>query len=200
MRPVILIATLLFAYSANAQPKTEAAQPKPQQSYSFSLQQAISHALEHNYSAINATRDIEAAKQKKWETTAAGLPQIAANIDYTDNLAVPLSVIPAQFLDPSAPAGTFAAVAFSPKHSVNARATLNQLLFDGSYIVALQASKTYLKYYENMKRKTTTDVKEMVISAYGNVLLAEESISILEKNKATLSKTFSDTRKLSGTA
>jgi outer membrane protein TolC len=74
------------------------------------------------------------------------------------------------------------------------------LLFDGSYIVALQASKTYLKYYENMKRKTTTDVKEMVISAYGNVLLAEESISILEKNKATLSKTFSDTRKLSGTA
>jgi hypothetical protein len=29
MRPVILIATLLFAYSANAQPKTEAAQPNP---------------------------------------------------------------------------------------------------------------------------------------------------------------------------
>lgn len=194
MKQLILIATLFFACSASAQRKPEPAQPKTKQSYSFTLRQAISHALEHNYSAINATRDIEAAKQKKRETTAAGLPQIAANVDYTDNLAVPLSVIPAQFLDPSAPSGTFAAVAFSPKHSVNARATLNQLLFDGSYIVALQASKTYLKYYENMKRKTTTGVKEMVISSYGNVLLAEESIAILEKNKTTLSKTFSDTK------
>ena len=40
------------------------------ESYSFSLQQAIDHALQHNYSIINANRDIEAAKQKKWETTA----------------------------------------------------------------------------------------------------------------------------------
>jgi outer membrane protein len=188
MRKFILIAFLVFAVAAQAQ------ETKTKQSYSFSLQQAISHALEHNYSAINANRDIESAKQKKWETTAAGLPQISANVDYTDNLAVPLSVVPAQFIDPNAADGTFAAVAFSPKHTLNARATLNQLLFDGSYIVALQASKTYLKYYENAKRKTETDVKEMVISSYGNVLLAEESIAILEKNKSTLSKTFSDTK------
>jgi len=184
---ITLLALLIFAITAKSQEKQK-------QSYSFSLDQAISHGLQHNYSAINAARDIESAKQKKWETTAAGLPQIAANIDYTDNLAVPLSVIPAQFINPKAPDGTFAAVAFSPKHSVNARATLNQLLFDGSYIVALQASKTYLKYYQNAKRKTDTDVKEMVISAYGNVLLAEESIAILEKNKTTLSKTFTDTK------
>jgi outer membrane protein len=184
---IILIALLVFTVTARSQERQK-------QTYSFTLDQAISHALQHNYSAINAARDIESARQKKRETTATGLPQIAANVDYTDNLAVPLSVIPAQFLDPTAPSGTFAAVAFSPKHSLNARATLNQLLFDGSYIVALQASKTYLKYYENAKRKTDTEVKEMVISSYGNVLLAEESIAILEKNKATLSKTFSDTK------
>ena len=64
---------------------------------------------------------------------------------------------------------------------MNARTTLSQLLFDGSYIVALQASKTYLKFYQNSKEKTDQEVKEMVINAYGNVLLAEESILILEK-------------------
>ena len=77
---------------------------------------------------------------------------------------------------------------------MNAHANLSQLIFDGSYIVALQASKTYLKYYENAKQKTNTEIKEMVINAYGNVLLAEESIAILEKNKATLSKTLGDTQ------
>jgi len=34
----------------------------------------------------------------------------------------------------------------------------------------------------------------MVINAYGNVLLAEESIAILERNKTILSKTLSDTQ------
>jgi outer membrane protein TolC len=60
--------------------------------------------------------------------------------------------------------------------------------------VALQASKTYLKYYENAKQKTDVDTKEMVINAYGNVLLAQEGILILEKNKATLEKTLFETK------
>jgi hypothetical protein len=38
-----------------------------------------------------------------------------------------------------------------------------------------------LKFYQNSKEKTDQEVKEMVINAYGNVLLAEESILILEK-------------------
>jgi outer membrane protein len=84
--------------------------------------------------------------------------------------------------------------AFGTKHTANAQATLSQLIFDGSYIVALQASKTYLKYYENAKQKNNTEIREMVVNAYGNVLLAQESISILEKNKATLSKTLFDTQ------
>lgn len=182
--------TLLLFLALAAQSQT----PSQKQSYSFSLEQAISHATEHNYAAINASRDIEIAKQKKRETTATGLPQINANVDYANNLKIPLSVVPAQFLDPTAPDGQFAAVAFSPKQTVNAVASLRQLLFDGSYIVALQASKTYLEYFENAKQKSTAEVREMVINSYGNVLLAEESITILNRNKTTLDKTLNDTR------
>ncbi|MGG7037141.1 MAG: TolC family protein, partial [Flavobacterium sp.] len=80
--------------------------------------------------------------------------------------------------------------------SMNSHINLNQLIFDGSYIVALQASKTYLKYYENAKLKNNLDTKEMVINAYGNVLLAEESIAILKKNKTSLEKTLFDTKEI----
>lgn len=163
------------------------------QSYSFSLQQAIEYAIKNNYASINADRDIAAAKQKKWETTAAGLPQINAGMNYINNFKLtqqgasgggPFGGTPSEVL-------TFA---FGTKHTMNAQATLSQLLFDGSYIVALQASKTYLKYYENAKQKNNTEIREMVVNAYGNVLLAQESISILEKNKTTLSKTLFDTQ------
>jgi len=183
MKKLFLISLIIFALTAKSQ---------EQKNYTFSLEQAISHALTNNYSVINAGRDIEASKEKKWETTAAGLPQINAGVDYSNAFVLQKSVVPAEFFGGNS--GEFTEVAFGTKHSVLARATLSQLIFDGSYIVALQASKTYLKYYENAKQKTDVEIKEAVINAYGNVLLAQESIAILEKNKATLEKTLSDTK------
>lgn len=184
MKKLFLIPLFVFALTAKSQ--------EQQKNFNFSLEQAISHALINNYSAINAGRDIEASKEKKWETTAAGLPQINAGLDYTNNFVLQKSVVPAEFF--GGEPGSYATVAFGTKHSMILRSTLSQLIFDGSYIVALQASKTYLKFYENAKQKTDVEIKEAVINAYGNVLLAEESIAILEKNKATLEKTLADTK------
>ena len=184
MKYKLALIILLFAGYAQAQEKKE--------SYAFSLDQAINHALSNNYSAINSGRDIEAAKKKKWETTAMGLPQINGSLNYQNNFELQKSLIPAQFFGGNP--GEFLEVAFGTKHNMNTTLTLSQLIFDGSYIVALQASKTYLKYYENAKQKSNSDIKEMVINSYGNVLLAEESIAILEKNKIILEKTLSDTK------
>lgn len=162
-------------------------------SYSFTLQQAIEHALQYNYSAKNSSLDIEAAKKKKWETTAAGLPQINAGLDYTNNFQLQTQAVTGNAFNPDGDPNQVSTFAFGTKHSMLARSTLSQLIFDGSYIVALQASKTYLAFYENSKKKTDLEVREMIITSYGNVLLAEENISILEKNKATLEKTLFET-------
>lgn len=179
-----MITLLLFVFFAKAQ-------VQPQQIYSFTLQQAIDYAIKNNYQAINAGRDIAIAKQKKWETTAMGLPQINGNIGYLNNFEIQKSLIPAEIFGGTP--GTFQEVAFGVKHSVNSSLTLSQLLFDGSYIVALQASKTYLAFYQNYKKKTDTDVKEMIINSYGSVLLANENAVILQKNKTILEKTVFDT-------
>ena len=185
MKKLFLIPLFFFALIAKSQEHT--------QNFSFSLEQAISHALAHNYSAINAGQDIASARQKKWETTAAGLPQINAGMEYGNNFAYTQQGVTGGGAFGGNP-GEVTTIAFGTKHYMNGRVTLSQLLFDGSYIVALQASKTYLKFYENAKQKTDAEIKEMVINSYGNVLLAAESISILEKNKAILEKTFSDTK------
>lgn len=184
MKKTIVITLLMFATIANAQEKTS-------QSYSFSLQQAIDHAIKNNYQAINSGRDIEIAEKKRWETTALGLPQISGNVNYQNNFKLQTSVIPAEFFGGNP--GEFAEVTFGTKHNAAASLALNQLLFDGSYIVALQASKTYLEFYKNYKKKTDTDVKEMIINSYGSVLLANENALILQKNKTILEKTVFDT-------
>jgi outer membrane protein TolC len=185
MKKLFLIPLFFFAIPAKSQEQTK--------NFSFSLEQAISYALAHNYSAINAGQDIASAKQKKWETTAAGLPQINAGLEYGNNFAYTQQGVTGGGAFGGIP-GEVTTIAFGTKHNMNGRLTLSQLLFDGSYIVALQASKTYLKFYENAKQKTNAEIKEIVINSYGNVLLAAESILILEKNKAILEKTLSDTK------
>lgn len=170
------------------------ASSQEQQNYTFSLQEAIDFALENNRNAKNAALDIEAAKKQKWETTATGLPQIDAAVDYQNWLKQQVSLVPAEFFGGNE--GEFAEVIFGTKHNVNATATLSQLLFDGSYLVGLQSAKVYLKISENAKIKTDLEVRNAVINAYGNVLLSEEGLHIVLKNKKVLEKNLEETRKI----
>jgi len=160
----------------------------------FSLEEAIDYALQHNRTAKNAALDIEAAKQQKWETTATGLPQINATVDYQNWLKQQVSLIPAEFFGGNQ--GEFAEVAFGTTQSVNATATLRQKLFDGSYLVGLQSAKVFLEISKNAKIKTDLEIRKAVIEAYGNVLMANESVAILERNLAVLQKNLTETIKI----
>ena len=106
----------------------------------------------------NASRDIEAAKQQKWETTSTGLPQISASLDYQNFLKQQVSLIPAEFFG-GAP-GTFEPITFGTKQNMNAVARLNQKLFDGSYLVGLQSAKVFLEISNNAKIKTDLEVRK----------------------------------------
>ncbi len=183
---LIVLLTISFGFYAQTNPIKE--------SYSFNLNEAIDYGFKNNYSAINASRDIDAAKKKKWETTTIGLPQINASLGYQNNIELQKSLIPAEFF--GGKEGEFAEVAFGTRHNMLGSATVSQLLFNGSYIVALQSAKVYLQISENAKIKTNQEIREMVVNAYGNVLLANESIAILEKNKASLEKTLNETNQI----
>ena len=111
------------------------------QKYKFTLEQAIEFALDSNYTAINARRDIAIAIKKKWETTAAGLPQLDANISYQNNLKQPTTLLPGEI--GGGDSGTFVPVIFGTKQNASVGATLTQLIFDGSYLVGLQAAKRF---------------------------------------------------------
>ncbi len=165
-----------------------------EQTYSFSLEEAIAFALENNYSAINADRDLLDAKKQKWETIATGLPQIDGAVSYQNQLKQPVSLLPGELAGQEP--GTFIPVVFGQPQTANATATLKQQIFDGSYLVGIQAAKTFIAYSNNNKEKTELEVRKSVVEAYGNVLLSQESVAILEKNKVNLEKNLFETQKL----
>ena len=162
--------------------------------YQFSLEEAINFAVDSNYTSINARRDIASAVKQKWETIATGLPQLDAAVSYQNNLKQSVTLIPAEITggDP----GTFVPVTFGTKQNASATATINQLIFDGSYIVGLKATKVFLEFSENASEKTDLEVRKGVILAYGSVLLSKENVSIFEKNKLTLEKNLIETQEI----
>ncbi|NER09738.1 Outer membrane protein TolC [Muriicola jejuensis] len=161
---------------------------------SFTLEEAIAFALENNYKAVNAERDIIDAQKQKWETIASGLPQITGDVSYQNFLKQPVSLVPAEFF--GGQAGDFVPIVFGLPQQATATATLRQQIFDGSYIVGVQATKAFLSYSQNNKEKTRQEVRKAVVEAYGNVLLARESVEILNRNLEALSSNLYETRKL----
>lgn len=153
----------------------------------FTLQEAINFALVNNRAVLNAERDVDVAKQQKWETIASGLPQLSGNIDYQNNIKQQFEGI-----DFDGDGN----VDFGAKQSMTVGAVLNQKIFDGSYIVGLQAAKVFLEISRNAKEKTDLQIREAVVNAYGNVLLSEESLAIINSNIAILQKNVDETTKI----
>ncbi|WP_343487098.1 TolC family protein [Allomuricauda sp. d1] len=184
MRTIILSTLLII-------PWLGLSQEEPAQ---FSLDEAVAYALEHNYNAINASRDLVDAQKQKWEVIADGLPQISGAVSYQNQLKQQVVQLPGEIAggDP----GTFVEVVFGQPQQMSATGTLRQQIFDGSYIVGVQATQAFLRFSQNNKEKSDLDVRRSVTEAYGNVLLAQESVDIFEKNKETLEKNLFETKKI----
>ena len=167
---------LLLATSLNAQ----------ENKYSFTLQEAVDFAINNNRAIQNAERDVKIALQTKRETAATGLPQVNANIGYNNWLEQQVSLIPAEFF--GGVPGQFSEVKFGTTQKMNGSINIKQKLFDGSYLVALQAAKVYLEISKNAREKTTNEIRKVVAYSYGNVLLAEANLEIVDSNIALLEK------------
>ncbi len=150
----------------------------------FSLQTAIDYALDHNYKMINAHRDIKDAQLEKWITIAGGLPQIEGAVNYNNQLKQPVSLVPGEFA--GGEPGSFVPIIFGQPQGAGASITLRQQLFDGSYIVGVQAVQSFITFSANNKEKTQQEVIKMVVQAYGNVLLAKEGLQIVKNNRDNL--------------
>jgi outer membrane protein TolC len=160
----------------------------------FSLQQCLDYALNNNATLQNAKLDQEIAKEKVKEIFGSGLPQInfAGNLNYF--IEFPTSVIPASAFIPSAPAGEYLAFQFGLPMNSTAGFNASQLLFNGEFLVGMQASKAYAELMGRTLKRTETEILLQVTKAYYLALTNEERIKTFNYNIERLEKLFSDTK------
>lgn len=192
----MLVFTLVVGKSAKAQ-------------QSFTLKEAQDYAVENSYKTKSAHFDVEKAKKVIKETIAIGLPQISGEFNFQNFLEIPTQVLP-DFVSPTViqtlidnnlldPADVSQgepqsiAAQFGTKYNVSGGIKVEQLIFDGSYIVGLQASRTYLQLSKNSLEKSEKGIREDIMRAYAAVLIAEENMEIQQEAKASLQSTLKET-------
>ena len=184
MKKTILLFIVFISASAYSQ----------NSSSNFTLEQAVEYALAENASMKNAAADKRDAVAQKWATIATGLPQIQGSINYQNQLKQPVAQIPAEFF--GGQPGTFSEIVFGQSQSLNASVTWNQLIFDGSYVVGVRATRTFLDYSENAYDKTALEIRASVVSAYANALMAAQSADLLSKNVAQIERNLFEASEL----
>ncbi|QJD81243.1 TolC family protein [Spirosoma rhododendri] len=162
---------------------------------SFTLQQAIDHALQQNINVKNSVLDGVSAEGRIREVKASALPQVAGSASLTDNLIIQRAFLPANFFDPTAsPDAPAVPVQFGVKYSGNATLSLNQVIYSPGLNVGLRAAATYRELAQRNLQGTKVTVAEQVAKAYYGVLVALERAKLLDYNIGRLDTLMNETR------
>ncbi|TSJ37267.1 TolC family protein [Mucilaginibacter corticis] len=193
MKYIFLTATLIctIALSSYAQQA-----PPPNTPVSFSLADCIKYAYEHQDSVKNAGLDIKSAEYKVKETIGSGLPQVNGSVNFQDYLKIPTQVAPQfnanfQIVNPNGP---LVALPFGPvKYNNTFGLQLSQLIYSGTFLVGLQAVKTFKELSERSLVRSKIETNVNVTKAYYQALVSNEQIKLLDANIAQLKQTFDQT-------
>jgi outer membrane protein len=161
--------------------------------HSFTLKEAIDYAMQNNYDVIYSEMNIAAAKQQMKVATAYGLPQLSGAVDYADNLEIPTTLLPGEFVGQP---GTEVPIQFGTQYSMTAGLFASQLIFSGKYIVGLQTAKLFMEKADVDFFKDKVAITQQVADSYFNVLSTQEALSVIDSTLQVTSKLARETREI----
>jgi outer membrane protein len=162
-------------------------------------QQALTLAGAKEFAVKNAFQvktkglDAQSAKLQTDQLLAIGLPQISGSLQYQNFIDRPTSILPGDFFGMP---GQNVAVQFGVPQTLTAGINASQLLFDGSWLVGLQASRAYAALQNKNIIKSEIDVKRATEEAYHLAVIAQESIALLSASRDLLATTLEHTKAL----
>ncbi|MFM6938790.1 MAG: TolC family protein [Aquirufa sp.] len=163
---------------------------------SFSLKDAVDYAIVHHVQVKNSQIDLQNAGAKINEIKAMGLPQVNASVALTNNVIMQRMFIPAKIFNPAAAEGELASVKFGVENSGFSSVGINQLVFDGSYLLGLKASQVYKDLSVKTLTQSKQQVAENVTKAYYGILVNEKRLSILQANVGRLDTLLKESKAL----
>jgi outer membrane protein TolC len=170
----------------------------------YSLKQAIDYAYSNSTALkINQIGVVDAEAQIE-EYKSIGKPKVSASLGYQYFLLQPQTVLQ-DFISPSVfgilidtellpsnfnvPPTQSQEVSFVTRNNLDASVDASWQLFDGSYLVGLEAAKLLRELTGKEAEVDKQNIRASVTRAYLGILIAEENRIILQKNEDNARKT-----------
>lgn len=172
----------------------------------MNLAQCLDYAKNNAVNVQISRLDEQIANAKVKETTGLGLPQVTGNISVINNTRLrrfftSYSEDSFFFGGQSVPGLSEGDVVsaqnfFQLKSSGDAGLNISQLLFNGSYIVGLQASRAYKDLSARNTGQKLSDVVEQVTKAYYLVMVNRVRVDLFDQNIARIDTLLRNTSAL----
>ena len=149
------------------------------QVHQMSVKEALDYANRNNLQVRNALLDVQIQLQTNRDITSQALPKITGNANAQDYLKTPISLIPGEFFGQP---GTKIPVSFYTKYVSNFGINLEQVLFDGSVFVGLQARKTSVDLANKSVEATQEMIKSNIYKTYYQLTTSNTQITLIDAN------------------
>jgi len=144
----------------------------------LTLTDAIQIAVANSPDVKRALLSVQDADELVRIAYSEVLPEISASANYTRNVEVPVSFLPAQIFDPTAPEGTLVPVEFGTDNNWTANFSVSQTIFRGEAIVGISSSSVFKTVQQEVYRSTVQQVVTQTRQAYYQVLIAKEQLRL----------------------
>ena len=145
----------------------------------LSLQQCVQMAVEKNINVKTARIDKEKSQYKKEESRAALLPKINFNGGFTDNIALPTTVLPGEFLGHP---GKTIAVQMGSQYNANAALSISQILYNQTALTALKLTKKSEELSSLSVEKASEEIAFEVARLYALGQTTSEQLNLINQN------------------
>lgn len=167
----------------------------------FTLEEAITYSINHSEQYKIDSINYKDASARINEFKSIGLPKVNGSANYQYNIIKNQQAIQ-DFISPSVYGVLFQEnllderdlgdpatfeISFQTRHFASLGLEASTLLFDGSYLVGLQAAKMYKELASKSFDITEQENRNNITKAYLNRLIIDENIKVLDKNMENIS-------------
>ncbi len=151
----------------------------------LTLQETVKYALANNENVKKAYLDERSADYKIKEVTGQSLPQITGSGRLTMNPSLATQLLPGEL---AGRPGTMIPVQFGTKYVASGGVELQQLIFNKSFFVGLEAANSTKDLYRLRTQMSEEEVIFNVSSAYLQLLQTREQFNTIDANFKRLSQ------------
>jgi len=145
----------------------------------LSLQQCVQMAVKKNINVKTARIDDQKSKYKMDEGFAALFPKVNFSSSLTDNVLLPTTVLPGEFLGKP---GTMIPLQMGSTYSASAVLSISQVLYNQTALTAVKLLKKYSAVSGLSVEKASEDIAFEVAKLYALEQTTEEQRKLIDKN------------------